>query len=249
MAVLILLEAIAILLLGVLVAGLLRSHAEILRVLHDLGVGLDPGRAAALHSGVARPRAEGTAARDIAGRAPGGDVVRVAVAETDHLTLLAFLSSGCLVCRSFWDAFAQRALDIPGDARLVIVTRDPSEDSEATIASLCPQGVVTVMSSDAWDAYRVPGAPYFIMVDGRSASVVGEGAAATWEQVRSLLTASLADAGLAAARGRHTPWSHLTGTQREAKADAELLAAGIEPGHPSLYPPVDPDAAKEGKPQ
>ena len=32
-------EAVAIALLGLLVAGLLRSHAEILRALHELGAG------------------------------------------------------------------------------------------------------------------------------------------------------------------------------------------------------------------
>src|SRR5206468_11279377 len=35
-------EAAAIFLLGLLVAGLLRSHAEILRALHDLGAAADP---------------------------------------------------------------------------------------------------------------------------------------------------------------------------------------------------------------
>ncbi|MGH9063549.1 MAG: hypothetical protein ACRD0L_06195, partial [Acidimicrobiales bacterium] len=40
MVVLVVVEALAIGLLGVLVAGLLRSHAEILRALHRLGAGL-----------------------------------------------------------------------------------------------------------------------------------------------------------------------------------------------------------------
>ncbi|HEX9530474.1 MAG TPA: hypothetical protein VF954_05000, partial [Acidimicrobiales bacterium] len=35
-------EGLAIVLLAVLVAGLLRSHAEILRRLHELGAGMDP---------------------------------------------------------------------------------------------------------------------------------------------------------------------------------------------------------------
>ena len=36
-------QAVALVLLGVLVAGLLRSHAEILRALHQLGISLDDG--------------------------------------------------------------------------------------------------------------------------------------------------------------------------------------------------------------
>ena len=42
MSVLVVLLTAVVALLAVLVAGLLRSHAEILRALHDLGAGLDP---------------------------------------------------------------------------------------------------------------------------------------------------------------------------------------------------------------
>ncbi len=42
MTALVVVEAVAIALLSLLVAGLLRSHAEILRSLHDFGVDLDP---------------------------------------------------------------------------------------------------------------------------------------------------------------------------------------------------------------
>jgi hypothetical protein len=38
---------VAVALLGLLVAGLLRAHAEVLRALHQLGVDLDPSRGAA----------------------------------------------------------------------------------------------------------------------------------------------------------------------------------------------------------
>ena len=42
MAVLVTIEAVVIVLLAVLVAGLLRSHADILRALHELGVSESP---------------------------------------------------------------------------------------------------------------------------------------------------------------------------------------------------------------
>ena len=98
---------------AVLVAGLLRSHAEILRALHDLGVDLDPRtptgaapsrvgrprRCAARSCGAPRsPAGPGAPGVDVAGTTPGADAVSIAVAGTDHLTLLAFLTSGCRTC-------------------------------------------------------------------------------------------------------------------------------------------------------
>ena len=44
MAVLVTLFGVVLALLALLVAGLLRSHAEILRALHELGANLDPTR-------------------------------------------------------------------------------------------------------------------------------------------------------------------------------------------------------------
>jgi len=60
--------------------------------------------------------------------------------------------------------------------------------------------------------------------DGR---VVGEGSGASWPQVADLLAQAAADDALRNARGN--------GAVREARDDAALRAAGIEPGHPSLY--------------
>src|SRR5262249_36187298 len=157
-------------LLGVLVAGLLRSHAEVLRALHDLGVNLDPDNAAddglgrATAPGVPRPRPmavrAGGASFDIVGDTPSGDPVTVAVNGTDRLTLVAFLSSTCLTCRGFWDAFADRTLDVPGGARLVVVAKGAEAESPSMIAKLAPASVTTVLSSNAWGNYGVPVAPY-----------------------------------------------------------------------------------------
>src|SRR5262245_37816052 len=163
MTVLVVLEALALLLLGVLVAGLLRSHAEILRALHDLGVGIgDPASETASDF---LPRPDDAAslhgrAIDISGTAPTGDSLAVAVAGR-RLTLLAFLSSGCLTCREFWTAFGRRDFDPPGGARVVIVTKGTEAESPAVIRTLAPAAVPTVLSSQAWTDYRVPGAPYF----------------------------------------------------------------------------------------
>jgi hypothetical protein len=117
--VLIVLLGVVVALLAVLVVGLLRSHAEILRRLHELGAGIydesasDDGAATPAgesggvrtqveiktRPGVPEPRsAEGlvaTDAHDVAGVTPTGSSALVGVVGTGHTTLLAFLSSGC----------------------------------------------------------------------------------------------------------------------------------------------------------
>jgi hypothetical protein len=221
--------AVAVGLLTLLVAGLLRSHAEILRALSSLGVSLDPdaphANADASPTGLTSPRREeGTPAMEITGVDPGGAPVMFSVAGVEHRTLLAFLSSTCLTCRGFWQAFADRRLSVPGNARLLVVTKGSEAESPATLRKLAPRGVHTVLSTQAWQDFRIPVAPYFVLVDGKG-NVVGEGAAATWDQVRDLMGQSIEDDRV---MGRPQ--------DRPGRVDAELRAAGIEPGHPNLYP-------------
>lgn len=264
MEALVVLEGVVIALLGVLVVGLLRSHAEILRTLHDLGAGVDPNRAVASNAssgsiaeptlrtrpGVPEPRAEQTGAHDVVGTLPAGGAAAVGVVGTEHTTLLAFLTTGCSTCAGFWNAFAAGdAGTLPGrDTRLVVVTAGPERESPAAVAALAPQTHTTVMSSDAWDAYAVPVAPYFILVDGPGARVIGEGAAATWPQVVELMAKAVADAGVApdgSAIVTPRPEGRLNGRERAQRAAHELSSAGIEPGHPSLYPPTTPIEPRE----
>lgn len=232
-------------LLAVLVVGLLRSHAEILRALHDLGVGEDGTLSGGRHStptfqvrpGVSLPRgdAPSDAVQDLSGVDPWGNTLTVAVAGAAHRTLLVFLSGGCLTCQDFWQAFADPAsLGLRADVRPVIVVKDPSQESPSRIQELAPTTVPVVATSTAWEAFGIPVAPYFVLVDGPSARVLGEGAAGTWNQVRNLLEQALDD--LAAQDA--APWER--GRRREAVrldeiAEEELRRAGITPGHPSLY--------------
>jgi hypothetical protein len=250
MAVLVVLLAVVIALLALLVAGLLRSHAEILRALHQLGVNMDPARAdgdAGVTTAVGAPtirsaevpKRPARGGVDLVGTTPEHDAVSVAVADVKHLTLLAFLSSGCGSCLSFWDVFRDGGpVEIPGDARLVLVSKDAGEESVSSIRRLAPVDIPTVMSSKAWADYDVPVAPFFVLVDGESGEVIGEGAANEWGQVQSLLHTALDDAGMLDRKGnlkaarRGKPRADL---QREARADRDLLAAGIRPGDPSLY--------------
>lgn len=154
--------AVAVAVLGVLVFGLLRTHAEILRALDRAGVRLDEDESDAATGGVgpvpvAAPRPMGDGA-DIVGTIPGGGAVKVAVTGSAHTTLLAFLSSGCRSCQAFWETFSDPDVELPGDdTRLVIVAQDPAHDSESKLAELAPKGVKTVCSTAAWqDSSTIP---------------------------------------------------------------------------------------------
>jgi hypothetical protein len=196
----------------------LRSHAEILRALNDLGVDLDPNRNPRANAALLS-RPESSAVADVAGTDANGATQHVAVADVDHKTLLVFLSTTCLTCRDFWTAFADASLDVPGRARVVIVTRGAEAESPSSVRRLAPRTVHTVMSTETWHAYNVPGAPYFILVDGARNRVIGEGTATAWDRVQELMRQAMADAN-----------------EGPGNVDNALRAAGIVPGDPSLYP-------------
>jgi len=235
MAVLIAIETVVLALLAFLVVGLLRSHADVLRQLHALGAPLEPDASDAPIS--LRPRGDGPRAGlgpayDVAGAGLRDDAVLVPIVGVPHRTLLAFLSSGCLTCRTFWDAFRDPdALRLPDDVRIVVVTNDVDAESPSTLRELAAADLPVVMSSEAWDTYAVPGSPYFVLVDGASGQVRGEGTGASWPQVYGLITQATNDAALG------------DGLDTEARIDHELLAQGIGPGDPSLYP--EPELAAD----
>jgi hypothetical protein len=237
MVVLVTILSVVVALLALLVAGLLRSHAEILRALQELGA--DIGSQAPTRS-VPPPTSTSRAPSDVVGLTSGGDAVSVGIVGARHPTLLAFLSSGCHTCGEFWGAFAHVArLDIPGNARLVIVTKDAAEESISKIRKLEPGDVPVVMSTRAWQAYDVPVVPYFVYADGPTRQILGEGAASNWPHVESLLRQALEDAGVVEADGRRRSGARVrprSDADREARVDQELLAAGIKPGDQSLYP-------------
>ncbi len=221
----------AIALLGLLVIGLLKSHAEILRQLHELGAGRAEETDHAVPVGLAVGGSSGAAAHDVAGRTPAGEAALVAVLGAADDTLLAFLSSGCLTCAGFWEALgAGGDLGLPAPMRVVAVTKDPGEESESAIRALA-SGQTVVMSTRAWFDYEVPGSPYFVHVNATTGRVSGEGTAATWEQVVSLVSRAAADATRSRVGAR---------LDAESSIDQELAAAGILPGDPSLYPAVPP---------
>ncbi|MGA2928048.1 MAG: hypothetical protein ABSG43_19045 [Solirubrobacteraceae bacterium] len=294
-------ETVLLVLALVLVTGLLRSHAEILRRLgtpadvagggdapvagadggpagaEDGLAGADGGFAGAEDGlagaggdvvpersprrvgGVPEPAAAQRGRRDaraapIGGPTPSGDALSLDFrGGAAGPTLLAFLTSGCSGCREFWDTLGERRL--PPAVQTVIVTRSPDRESPARLRSLAPAEVPVLMSSVAWDDYRIPGSPYFVLVDGW---IRGEGVATNWRALASLVSDAIADQGAsgpgvsgpgadrepsAAGAHRHAVGAaarHVgggaTGASRARRVDERFSAAGIPPGHPSLYP-------------
>ena len=263
MTALVVVLAVVVALLVVLVAGLLRSHAEILRTLHDAGLGHDPdsesdGEAVAAPRTRSRVGAAPSSptqgpspdATDVSGVDPDGDAVAIGILGNPVPTLLAFLSSGCLTCREFWEEFGDPQSAVPGGARLVVVTMSPEDENVSALRRLASPGTTVVMSTPAWAAYEVAGSPYFVYVDGMSGAVVGEGTATNWARVCEMVTESVDDGALdgarrsAAARSARAERRHQADRDRETRADDALSAAGIEPGDPRLYPATGgPDAA------
>jgi hypothetical protein len=231
MIVLVSLETTLLFILSLLVAGMLRTHADIMRALN-----LAPAEATT--EGVTDgppPNLTGppsnASERLSAPAAPLDgvnlvDLQPVAVEmKRDGGTLLGFLSSGCLSCVRFWTELSSPSsrLELPPDARLILVTKDPSEERVARLREMAPSEHAVVMSSQAWEDYDVPGAPYFVWIDGSSATVRGVGASDRIEGVLKLLSDQLFEESAA------------------AEEDRELMAAGVYPGDQSLYSLTAPD--------
>jgi hypothetical protein len=205
------------LLLGVVVLfviALLRSHAEILRRLEQL----------APQAPLPQPddrAADQPGTQDLEGATPDGGARRLVLTPGPD-TLLAFLSSGCATCVDLLEALQDEDLPLPPGLRLVVVAKDRRLERLRLFRPLVGRAEI-LMSSAAWDRYRVPGSPYFLQIEGSSGRVVGEGSAGSWRQVASLIV----DAG----EDRASP----DGVNR-SRIDDTLAAAGIGPGHPSLRP-------------
>src|SRR5919112_4191660 len=251
-------EGVAIALLTVLVLGLLRSHALILKALHELGAGLELERGSTASPGSVGPvpvqletgvvpnaRPDSLVGPDVAGTSLGGEEVLIPVSGKGRRTLVAFLSSGCSVCQTFWDQLRSGPLDVPGGARLVVVAKGPQEESTSRLRELAGPGLEVVQSSAAWSDYGVPGSPYFVYVE--DGVITGEGSSTTWTQVRDLMGQSVDDTAEARRRaGRPAdvpsppgPLNAMTDYADLARADRELIGAGIHPGHASLYEAPD----------
>lgn len=221
MTAVVIIEGVVIVLLLVLMAGLLKSHAEILRRLAGLGAGeggADPER---------RPGTTGLGqapTETIAGVDVRGSSTSISLTHGRGETLLAFLSTGCASCRVFWEELSGSPQMPTPNTRPVIVTKSPKAESPSKVAELAPSQITLVMSDEAWDTFRVPLTPYFMLVAG-DGGVIGEGSATNMEHLLGLFRQSVADSDP----------TRLGTQERQEFTDQRLSRAGIDPGDPSLY--------------
>ncbi|HET9444042.1 MAG TPA: hypothetical protein VFO65_12005 [Acidimicrobiales bacterium] len=227
---LLVLEAVVLGVVVVLVAGLLRSHGEVLARLHRLERDRGPAGGATtplpLPGPARRPRPRGVAdpgpaPSAVEGVTLGDEAVSLALHPGRPDTVLAFLSASCATCRPFWAGLPGAAASLPGGPRVVVVTVGPRDESPARLRQVAPEGATVVMSSEAWEGFAVPGAPYFVWVDGAGGRIRGEGTGRGWPEVGALMADAAGDQ--AGRRGR-------------ADSDDELARAGFFPGDPRLHP-------------
>jgi hypothetical protein len=106
--------------------------------------------------------------------------------------------------------------------RIVAVTRDAAHESPAAVARLAPAHHTTLMSSEAWHDFDVPGSPYFVLLD-TGGRVVGEGASASWSQVVALLERARTDGALGGSGDRRSrgPSGPAEGRERSESSGGE----------------------------
>lgn len=228
-------------LLGVLVFGLLRSHADIISSMNASHATSVPPSAAMSPDIPTPPERE---LADVAPRLVGatltGDGVVIDFSPGGPHTMIAFLSSGCTTCKEFFAALdPTRRQGDALEARVVVVTKDAQFESPSKLIALAPDGLLVIQSSSGWEAYEVPGSPYFVYVDGATGTVQGEGTAQTWDQVEQLLRDALLDSAMALARQGGIPpigfQDAKTGRERALRAEQALNEAGIPLDDDSLY--------------
>lgn len=215
-------ETLLLCLLALLLVGLLRSHAAILQRLSSIEgrSESEPEERATVLEGI-----------DIAGESVDRRPITVGVRHAGGKILLAFLTTGCEPCHDFWRALGdvRSRSGLLRHAQIAIVTKGRDEESTTRIRRLGTKRVPVVLSTTAWKAYRVPGSPYFVYIDGEDGRVVGQGTASTWEQMIALIEDSVADVRLSDMDGNQPP------SWQSSRVNAILTSAGIGPDHPSLY--------------
>lgn len=225
--------AVVVFLLGMLVVGLLRSHADILRRLESVGAGLDGVHDHGSDSSqitLTRKESASVADRRISGVTPDGEPLVVSLTSGADPTLVAFLSTTCSTCTPFWEGLQSALMHFGGHRhRVLIVTLGESEESPTRAQTMAKAEADVVMSSSGWHDFEVPGAPYFVLLESGTGRVIGEGSAMTFESLEEFLTDATND----------QKWDVETSQRslsEEDRIDADLRGAGILPGDPRLYP-------------
>jgi hypothetical protein len=189
LTVLVIIETVILALFALLLVALLRSHAELLRRVNA------PTEADLVAQQIQELQANRpTTGYDIVGETLAGEPTTIPVCGTEGNSVLVFLSSGCLTCHGIWRALGE--LDrspLPTGTQAVVVTKSRNEESIPRPRKLASPGTPVVLSSEAWDQYKIPGSPYFVYCEGASGAIKGEGSANSWPQIVSLLEESLED--------------------------------------------------------
>ncbi len=105
----------------------------------------------------------------MAGTTPAGAPLEVELGGPR--TVLFFLTSSCYGCRAVWEGVART----PSRARVILVTPSQETESAREVTALAPPGLEVLMSSEAWHALGITGAPWFVVAEG--GVIVAEGAA------------------------------------------------------------------------
>jgi hypothetical protein len=114
--------------------------------------------------------------------------------------------------------------------RVVAVTLGPDEESPTRATSLMKSDVDVVMSSETWSQFKVPGAPYFVVVDPLDNAIVGEGTAPDMRALNTFLSDAAGER-----RWDREKRADRTDADREKMVDDELRRAGLHPGDSRLH--------------
>lgn len=216
--------------LAILVVGLLKTQAEILRKLNTLGITLDDDHSHAPIAISTKPN-RNLGETKLVGVSPEGDPIVMSLDIGSDPLLVAFLSTTCSSCQEFWETIDSEELRFHGTKyRAAVVTLGPNEESPTRAASLRSGTADVVMSSEAWALFEVPGAPYFALYDPTTSSVIGEGSATDMMALNTFLSDAAGDRTWDQARG-----TDRSDSDREKMIDEELRRAGITPGDPRLH--------------
>lgn len=253
------LNFVLLVLVSFLVVGLLRAYAEVIRRLHELGEATAPSPSAIAGNGTPSIAAEnnlgasvGEVAFPIRGHRPGGGATSIDFSgnNREQGVLITFLTAGCVSCGSIWQSLQQSQEEIQelGIARIVAVTKGADEEDAIRVTRLAGEFTDVIMSSDAFGLYGVDFAPYYVLVKP-TGEIAGVGSAQSWRQMLEMIREATLDEDFAARvvprrgllsmlgrRSGHAFSSVEAPKQQAIRAEAELAAAGIGPGHPSLYP-------------
>lgn len=137
------------------------------------------------------PRSGRTAPAELTGiDAATGDAVAIPLVGVPHDTAVVYLSSTCLTCRGIWSALHRGASPrLPRRTRLVIVTDGTDREDQDRIRTLAPPDRPTILSPDARLDLEIPGAPWALLISGRTGRITAEGTGTDWPSLWARLAA------------------------------------------------------------